>query len=93
MSNSFKKIIISKDNIHIQTKKSSSRKFRRKTKKLLEDLINISNNSDEDLETKLYKTPKEVVSPYDINDYINYCNETENCFCMRRYNRKKCREK
>jgi len=90
MSKSYKKPIV-KDNIHTETKKSAAQKFRRKTKSFINK--HILELEDEEAEDRLYKKSKELTNPYDINDWVSNCEDDNDCFCMRRYKRKKCMEK
>jgi hypothetical protein len=90
MSNSKKKPI-SKDNIHIETKQSTWRKFRRKVKKSIKDYFTIDLELDE--EPLLPNNSRELVSPYNLNDWISNCENTDNCYCVKKYGRKKCAEK
>lgn len=39
-----------------------------------------------------FKNPKEIINDYDYNDYTSICTE-ENCWCMKRFGRKKCLNK
>lgn len=75
MSRSYKKNQIYKD-YNKGSKKLSHRKFRRKSKQILDE------------EDKLSFKQSEVMNPYDISDWKIICND--DCYCLRTFGIKKC---
>lgn len=83
MSRSYKKTKIVKD--AGSSKKSYWKKVRRKFKTILK--------SADDIDEVILPEPKEIVNDYDYSDYSFNCENEEDCYCIKKYGRRKCTQK
>lgn len=83
MSRSIKKAVIK---VHGPRRKDYHKAIRAKSKVIIKKNM----NSPEDIE---FEDPKVIINDYDYTEYISNCEGTDNCRCMKDYNKKRCTEK